>query len=378
LVTSDGMVFSVTEYLHPKDRVFGMLRFVRFPVSTGFQFSVSSFRRLETEDRPRRGSPLGGELKKLGTTEDSYEYLKKHHPEYLFQIDVDGTLLQAVPESKIVKVIKPEQFLRKLKPDDSFKKKILDLAGILSKKSGVPLKKFGVSGSVLVNAHGKDSDIDMVVYGLRNFSKVRACMPALVASGVIQKLGTTQWKKLYEKRLPHKELSFREFVRHAKRKNNVGFFNGTRFDLLCTRDWSEIFGKYGDVKFEKLGTTYTFNKGPPCGDTPNGGVASNGGFAPRFTRGSSSLKKSTKVCIQAKVTDDFLAFDYPARFKVKSASGVTEIVSYTHTYAGQARKGETVEAQGVLEKVISKKGSRLRLLIGSTREAKGEYIKVLQ
>ncbi|MEY3107605.1 MAG: hypothetical protein RIT35_1783, partial [Pseudomonadota bacterium] len=44
------------------------------------------------------------------------------------------------------------------------------------------------------------------------------------------------------------------------------------------------------------------------------------------------------------------------------------------TYTGQAVKGETVEVSGLVEQ--TKEGLK-RIVVGSSREAPGEYIKVV-
>ncbi|MGB3944925.1 MAG: DNA polymerase subunit beta, partial [Methanothrix sp.] len=49
------------------------------------------------------------------------------------------------------------------------------------------------------------------------------------------------------------------------------------------------------------------------------------------------------------------------------------ILCYTHTYAGQAVPGERIEASGVVEETVDGK----RLVVGTTREAKGEWIRSL-
>ena len=49
---------------------------------------------------------------------------------------------------------------------------------------------------------------------------------------------------------------------------------------------------------------------------------------------------------------------------------VSRVLSFTHTYSGQAKPGEAIEAAGVLEQ----HGDEQWLIVGTTREAKGEYI----
>ena len=65
------------------------------------------------------------------------------------------------------------------------------------------------------------------------------------------------------------------------------------------------------------------------------------------------------------------AFDHPARYRVRHAA-VSEVVSFTPTYAGQAVAGELIEASGWLEDDSA--GAR-RLVVGTSREAGGEYVR---
>ena len=64
----------------------------------------------------------------------------------------------------------------------------------------------------------------------------------------------------------------------------------------------------------------------------------------------------------------------PAEFKI-AHDEFDAIVSFTATYTGQAVKGEIVEVSGVVEQ--SQQGVK-RIVVGSSREAHGEYIKVIR
>ena len=78
------------------------------------------------------------------------------------------------------------------------------------------------------------------------------------------------------------------------------------------------------------------------------------------------------MTITATVTDAEFAYDSPAIYKVNHPE-IAMVLSYTHTYAGQARKGEVIEARGRLEESATGKV----LVIGTSREPKGEWIKSL-
>jgi len=143
----------------------------------------------------------------------------------------------------------------------------------------------------------------------------------------IQDLDEATWRKIYSKRKP--ETGFDEFMLHEMRKGNRGMISGTYFDLLFTRDWSQI-------------------RPQPAG------------------------KPAGKFRIEAEVLDANFAFDSPAIYRLDHEE-VKEIFCYSHTYAGQALPGERLEAQGVLEET----SQGLRMVVGTTREAKGEWIRSL-
>ena len=88
-------------------------------------------------------------------------------------------------------------------------------------------------------------------------------------------------------------------------------------------------------------------------------------------KGAPSGKGETlgKDTIEAKVTDSSLSFDNPAVYTIDHES-VSRVLSFTHTYSGQALAGEKIEACGVIEQ----HGAEKWLIVGTTREAKGEYI----
>jgi predicted nucleotidyltransferase len=134
------------------------------------------------------------------------------------------------------------------------------------------------------------------------------------------------WRKVYDKRRP--EIPYDVFVLHEQRKWNRGQIEGTYFDILYTRSYDEI-------------------RGAPSG---KGRVMGT-------------------MTIEAKVTDASLAFDNPAVYEVDHDT-VSRVLSFTHTYSGQALEGETIEACGVLEQ----HGDEGWLIVGTTREAHGEYI----
>lgn len=288
--TVDGWIFAVADYAH-QDGLRCLLRYV--PDSQG--------------TREARGI----KYRKLDFDE-AFAFLKKERPDYVRDLHV-------VPEEDVIRIYSPIIELQRVAKADFRVKKISTLlAG-----GGVPEECIGITGSMLIGLQGPSSDIDLVAYG-KSWWKAREVLAK--AEGSIQELDEAMWRRIYTKRKP--EIGFDEFVLHEMRKGNRGMIGGTYFDLLFTRDWSQI--------------------------------------SPTLPGEVIGRRK-----IVAEVLDAEFSFDSPAIFKLDHEVG--EIFCYSHTYAGQALPGETVEAMGVVEKTPTGQ----RLVVGTTREAKGEWIRSL-
>ncbi|QFY44819.1 hypothetical protein F6R98_21100 [Candidatus Methylospira mobilis] len=193
---------------------------------------------------------------------------------------------------------------------------------------GVRPEDAGVTGSLLIAQQHAASDIDLVFYRRSSFFLAQRAVAAGIENGDLQALDEEDWQAAWGRR--GCELDFDSYVRHERRKGNKGMLDGTRFDLALVVDES---GEEDRGVWVKLGARQ----------------------------------------IQARVSEDAYAYDQPARYMLDHDE-VGEILCFTHTYVGQARAGEMISACGMLE--LSNDGRR-RLIIGSSREAPGEYIRVL-
>jgi predicted nucleotidyltransferase len=292
--TKDGWIFAVADYYHPCG-IRSLLRYIPHP----------------------KGERMvdGKRYCKLDF-EESYQFLRDKRPDYVQDLHV-------VPVEEVQRLFLPSRGLAKAIDLDS---RVKTIASVL-REAGLPLEAMGITGSMLLGLHSPSSDIDFVVYGPWWWRARDALARAKEEEGRIQDLDEDMWRRIYSKRNP--ELGFNEFVLHERRKGNRGMIEGTYFDLLFTRDYSQIAPQ------------------PP----------SPGEVLGRFR-------------IRALVEDATFAFDSPAVYRLAHPE-VAEILCYSHTYAGQAWPGETVEAEGVLEKT----SQGLRLVVGTTREAKGEWIR---
>ncbi|WP_340820329.1 nucleotidyltransferase domain-containing protein [Methanolobus sp. WCC4] len=260
---------------------------------------------------------LDGKRYKKYDFDVAFDFMRENRPEWVEDVHV-------VPEEQIKKVLPPNSAIERLYETDHRVKVVVDVL----EKAGIPREMMGVTGSLLPGLQNEGSDIDFVVYGKHWFIARDAIAKAKAEPGPIEDIDMKMWEKIYNKRIP--EISFEEFILHEKRKGNRGMVDGTYFDLLFVRDWEQI--KEPTLRGEDIGT----------------------------------------MKIEAKVTNADLAFDSPSVYKVDHDE-IDHVLSYTHTYAGQALPGETIEAQGVVEQV----GDIKRLVVGTSREPKGEWIRSL-
>ncbi|WOX57539.1 DNA polymerase subunit beta [Methanoculleus receptaculi] len=271
---------------------------------------VGCILRYVPDPEGERRDPAGRRYRKYDFSE-AFAWIREHKPDYLDAV-------HRVPREDVVRVYKPEEEIGNVAARDP------RVARLLS-HFDLPAGSFGCTGSLLCGLENAASDIDLVVYGDAWFTAQRQ-LRRLVETGVIPPMSTAMWRKVYEKRAP--EIPFDAFVLHEQRKWNRGEFEGTYFDLLYTRSYADLDA------------------------LPTG-----------------AGKVIGRATIEATVTDASLSFDSPAVYAVDQDE-ISRVLSFTHTYAGQALAGEVIEARGVVEE----HDDELWLIVGTTREARGEYI----
>lgn len=250
--------------------------------------------------------------------DDAFKFMRSIRPEWVEDVHV-------VPKDHVKEILHPPDRIPELVESDE---RISCIVNVLE-KCGVSLPMMGVTGSLLAGLEVEKSDIDFVVYGVEWFKARDAIKEAKLDPSIpIEPIDESMWHRIYAKRNP--DISYEEFVVHEVRKGNRGMVNGTYFDLLFVREWDQIQspiqrGEDGDM-----------------------------------------------MQIEAIVTDATFAFDNPAFYKIEHDE-IDHVLSYTHTYSGQALEGELIEARGIVEDL----GDLKRLVVGTSREPKGEWIRSL-
>jgi predicted nucleotidyltransferase len=265
-------------------------------------------------------------------TESANALLRREFPHHLHHSPRLDAHLHAVALDDIARHHRPPARVERLRERgarDAIEERLLYLLALLEGR-GVPLARLGVTGSLLIGRQNPDSDIDLVVYGRDEFFKARSGVRDLIEASVLDDLEEKDWHAAYARR--GCALDFDEFIRHERRKGNKGLVGGVKFDLTLV-DTSAHPETETTVRWRKVG----------------------------------------KTTLQAEVVDANHAYHQPARYRISHPT-IDEIVSFTHTYVGQALTGEFVEASGWVE---CGEDGRKRLVIGSSREAPGEFLRVL-
>jgi len=301
LVTKDNLIFYVFGYEHPRERVFSFLKYVPSDLKPYFQMRF--LKRHWTLGDVRLLRP-----EKLYTAQNFqslFETFRKHLPHYVYFCPFRGKEVISVPLRLIKKVYVPSECLETLvekKRKDRLQRLALELATLLSDESGVPLEDFGIHGSVALGMHTAESDIDLVVYGSRNFRNLEKTVKRLVDEGTLT--------YIFNKRVDR-------IRRHR------GRYKSQRFVYNAVRKADEIVSKYGDHKY-------------------------------------SPVKPVTFSC---KVADDKEAMFRPAVYRITDyqpldpASKLGEdekpakVTSMIGVYRNVARCGDLIKVSGMLERI---------------------------
>jgi predicted nucleotidyltransferase len=264
-------------------------------------------------------------------TRSAHHFLRQYSPDVLFYSTSMDVEVHAIAIDDIEVHYQPHECLPLLlqqNTDDTVIKDLITLCELFSAK-GLDLTQVGVTGSLLIGAQNPLSDIDLVFYNRDLFYQEQRVTQQLMTDDKLQPLSRTHWQESFTRR--EGELSFEEYHWHEQRKVNKVLINGRKVDLTL-------------LDKEK-------NNTPPL-----------------------SYIKQGKITLTARITDDYYSFDTPALFLINHPE-IKTVLCFTATYSGQAKKGEIVEISGQLEKA---ENGHLQIIVGSSREAKQEYIRVLQ
>ena len=217
-------------YEHPEGRVFAFLKYIPSEFQELFQVEM-------LERTWKFGDKTLFRAEKLYTAANYKSFIetfRKNFPNYIYFCPFRNKELISAPISSIERVFVPKDCLQniiKLEKHDHIQKVALDLINMLSKESGVSLSHFGMHGSIALNMHSEESDIDFVVYGSGNFRVVDEAIDRLVAAGTLRYIFGNKLDRA------------RKFK--GKYQDKIWMFTAARLP-------NEVTEKYGEFRFVPL------------------------------------------------------------------------------------------------------------------------------
>lgn len=324
-VTREGFVLNVFGYEHPEQRVLAFLKYI--PSRFKLLFNVRLLERTW-----RYGKMELFRAEKLYTAKNYQAFLeifRRNFPDYVYHCPFRKKDVISTPLTKIKRFYVPSECLQKLRKAeklDKLQEMTLDFVDLVSNASKVTFEDLGIHGSIALNMHSTRSDIDIVVYGSRNFRRVENAINKLVNEGALS--------YVFNNRLD----AARRFK--GRYQNRVFMYNAVRKP-------EEVTTKYGEYTYTPI----------------------------------------TPVKFQCIVKEDNEAMFRPAIYKIKdyyplgksselSKEIVPEyVVSMIGCYRNVARKGQKIEVSGTLEQVEKVEGGDIfhQVVVG-TAGSEEEYI----
>ena len=316
--TIEGYLFCVVGYLHPEDGYTAYLKYV--PSETG---------KWERDGvRYSRSIPYY----QVSQVENTYQFLKQMHPEYILDCPVRNIEVSWVPKNRVKKYYYPQKGLSEIKkngPNDPLEDKLLRLTKIFEERAGIQ-GSLGVTGSILTKTHNPEfSDMDITVYGLEESYKLKKALLELKFDSNEIKGVTEQGKgEWIQSRMGKYKLKAKDLMKIAETRWNYGYFEDVYFSVHPTRTDTETGETYGENTYHRIG----------------------------------------EVSGKGVISDACESVFLPAVYKVEdivcdSHRDISEVVSFEGLYGSLFQEGDQIEFNGVLEEVKGKDPHK-RIIIG--------------
>jgi len=321
--TAEGFFFCLVGYLHPPDRYTAYLKYT--PAESG--------RWTRGDVCYRREVPYYHVQNVMRTL----EFLEREHPRYVWVDRVQGLRFSFVPRDAVRRYYLPEARLAGILggPADALEQDVAALVTLLISAAGIPVRSFGITGSVLLGIHDPTfSDIDLLVYGGQPAARVKRAIMRLAGDGLreLDPGRRDRWRAETAERfgLAPDELTYLD-----GRRWHYFRFRDRYVSVHATRADREIREAHGERRYRPLGP----------------------------------------ATVEATIADASESLFLPAVYKLAEAHAddgtpipVSEIVSYEGLFCDFADAGDRVRARGALEEVSD--GS-LRLVVGTAALADG-------
>jgi predicted nucleotidyltransferase len=293
IITTDGLVFEVKDVVHPEDRTIAYLRYV-----------------------PSSDSSTG--FRKVYNLDEREVYLKDKYPEYLWTSEAHGRVVQSVPREKVSTILNPVEFLTQLQGSDDLtplQQHTILLVDKLVEETGIGLNDIGLTGSQLVGVAREDSDIDLVVYGLRACRQFYSRLSSVVGNIPEIKRYSGQPLEEHVSFRWREQSDFRDLLFDIEKEKLLqGLVGKYHFFIRLVKAPSDLDHVYGNLSFQMMG--YQNVTG-------------------RVLNSQDSI---------------FTPCEYEVRCDDES-TGIEKLISYRGRFTEQVSTGDLFEASGRLEQV---------------------------
>ncbi|MCS7145751.1 MAG: nucleotidyltransferase domain-containing protein [Nitrososphaerota archaeon] len=269
-------------------------------------------------------------LRPAASLDEVYAFIEERVRGLLTFDDHSGQVLPQIPVEIVERHLSSLEGFRGMKPVDRLSHLAYEFGKAVSELGGVPPDSVGVSGSILLKAHGRDSDIDIVIVEPRGFKALDA-LRKLRARGVTSPVTHEYIHDLAAKRRDSK-LGLETWVMHEGRKSTYGVFRGVVYSAKIVRRPEDFWEPWGSARWRELGY----------------------------------------AAVRGVVEDDMLGCYTPMKLRIRveevleggeEAWRCTEIASYRSRFAEQVLAGEPFAAAGRLELDLTSR--RYRLFVGN-------------
>jgi predicted nucleotidyltransferase len=326
VLTKEGLILRVFGYSHPRGAY----------ICDAEYASADIFQ--SKDPRALRNGGTSGKVFYKFYDDEGWKFVFKNYPQYTLLHKMLGVKVVGIKKADIVEARLPQRRLEELvaeeSPDDLVAA-TLRVFEISLKQSGIGAKNFGVFGSMLHGFHHPDfSDIDLLVYGGKEISKMREVLCDLYSDGLScfrNEFATSA--AMAGKKWRFKNFAVKEFMWHQKRKLIYGLYDDResgrtiKAEFEPVKDWGEIFSEYSP-ETKIVHKEWVRVKARVVADA-------DGPFIPSI------------YCIEP----------LEALSGSKKGLEAVRVVSYMEEFRLQVNKDETIIVEGNLEEVQSAKGS---------------------
>jgi predicted nucleotidyltransferase len=326
IVTKEGLIFRVFGYSHPRGAY----------ICDAEYASANIFQ--SKDPRALRNGAGSGKVFYKFYEDEGWKFIFKNYPHYTILHKMLGVKVVGAKKVYIAEIHNPQKRLKTLasaEPTDSLVAATLNVLNIAKKHSGLESADFGVFGSMLHSFHHPDfSDIDLLVYGGKQISKMREVLGELYSDGLSGFRNEFETSSAMSgKKWRFKNFTVKEFMWHQKRKLIYGLYDDResgrtiKAEFEPVKDWCEIFSEYDpETKIVRKGWVRLKARILADADAPF--IPSTYGIEPL------EVLIGPKIGLEA-----------------------VRVISFMEEFRLQAKKDEVILVEGSLEEVVTPKGN---------------------